>query len=170
MTSYKGKFTENGIKHLKHILLLAEKVLEAGDEPFGSILVNRNNEVIATARNRVNELDKLAHPEIELACWAAKNLSESDRRNTTMCTSGEHCPMCSSAHGWVGLGEIVYLSSAEQLGKWSKEIDAKPAPINFLPVQEIIKNCSVRGPVEGELLHKIKKLHIKYHKNNSSEK
>lgn len=25
------------------------------------------------------------------------------------------CPMCAAAHGWVGLGRIVYISSSNQL-------------------------------------------------------
>jgi tRNA(Arg) A34 adenosine deaminase TadA len=154
------------LKHLKHCLVLAEEALKAGDEPFGSILVNQKNELIATARNRVNEINVLAHPEIELANWAAENLSEEERKKTTMYTSGEHCPMCAAAHGWVGLGKIVYLSSAEQLGKWLEEINAKPAPINFIPIEKIIKNITIKGPVSGELLQKIKNLQLKYHKNN----
>ncbi|CAM4094362.1 nucleoside deaminase [Gillisia hiemivivida] len=154
------------LKHLKHCLALAEEALNAGDEPFGSILINQKNEVIATARNRVNEINVLAHPEIELANWAAQNLSAEERKNTTIYTSGEHCPMCAAAHGWVGLGEIVYLSSAEQLGKWLEEINAKPVPINFIPIEKIIKNCVIKGPANGELLQKIKNLQLKYHKNN----
>jgi tRNA(Arg) A34 adenosine deaminase TadA len=114
----------------------------------------------------VNEINVLAHPEIELANWAAENLSEEERKKTTMYTSGEHCPMCTAAHGWVGLGKIVYLSSAEQLGKWLEEINAKPASINFIPIEKIIKNCVIKGPANGELLQKIKNLQLKYHKNN----
>ncbi|WP_026837527.1 nucleoside deaminase [Gillisia sp. JM1] len=160
------ELNDTDLKHLKHCLVLAEEALKAGDEPFGSILVNQKNEVIATARNRVNEINVLAHPEIELANWAAENLSAEERKNTKMFTSGEHCPMCAAAHGWVGLGEIVYLSSAEQLGKWLEEINAKPAPINFIPIEKIIKNSAIKGPADGELLQIIKDLQLKYHKNN----
>lgn len=166
MENSQHKFTENDIVHLKHCFVLAEKAFKAGDEPFGSILVNENNEVIATARNRVNEINALSHPEIELANWAAENLSEKDRKNTTMYTSGEHCPMCAAAHAWVGLGGIVYLSSAAQLGTWLEEVNAKATPINFIPVEKIIKNITVKGPFKGELLQEIKDLQIKHHKNN----
>ena len=162
MERFKDKLSEKDVEHLKHCLALAEEALKAGDEPFGSILVNENNEVIATARNRVNEINTLAHPEIELAHWAAENLSTNERRHTKMYTSGEHCPMCAAAHGWVGLGELVYLSSAAQLATWLEEVDAKPAPINFIPAEKIIKNTPIRGPFEGELLQKIKELHYKY--------
>ena len=148
-------------KYLRRCLELAAESVEAGDEAFGSVLVNEAGEIIAEARNRVNEKTILAHPEIDLAYWAAENLSEEERTKTTMYTTGEHCPMCSAAHGWVGLGTLVYLSSAQQLGEWQKEHHLPEAPIHFLPVEEIIKNVEVRGPAEGELLAEIKKLHVK---------
>lgn len=62
-----NELNDTDLKHLEHCLGLAEEALKAGDEPFGSILVNANNEVIAEARNQVNEINNLAHPEIELA-------------------------------------------------------------------------------------------------------
>lgn len=150
---------ETDQKYLKKCLELAKESVEAGDAAFGSVLVNEAGKIIAEARNRVNEKTVLTHPEIDLAYWAAENLSEEERQKTTMYTTGEHCPMCSAAHGWVGIGTLVYLSSAKQLGEWQKEYDLAPAPINFLPVEDIIKNVEIRGPAEGELLEDIKKLH-----------
>ncbi len=154
------KLTEIDLIHLKQCLCLAEEALNAGDQPFGSILVNAENKVIATARNRVNALTALAHPEIELAHWAAENLTAEERKQTTMYTSGEHCPMCAAAHGWVGLGTIVYLSSAKQLGEWLKNV---PMPIQFYPIEEIVPNITVKGPAQGEMVEAIKKLHLKRH-------
>lgn len=159
------ELTDIEIKHLEHCLTLAEEALKAGDEPFGSILVNQKNEVIAEARNRVKEINILAHPEIELAKWAVTNLTEEERKTTVMYTSGEHCPMCAAAHGWAGLGNIIFLSSAEQLGNWLEELNAKPAPINFIPIEKIIKNSIIKGPGDGELLQKIKDLQLKFHEN-----
>ncbi|QOW09178.1 nucleoside deaminase [Kaistella flava (ex Peng et al. 2021)] len=148
-------------KYLRRCLELAKEAVEAGDEAFGSILVDEDGKIIEEARNRVNEKTILAHPEIDLAYWAAENLSEEERAKTTMYTTGEHCPMCSAAHGWVGLGALVYLSSARQLGEWQKEYNLPEAKINFLPVEDIIKNIEIRGPAEGDLLEEIKKLHQK---------
>lgn len=146
-------------KYLRRCLELAKEAEEAGDEAFGSVLVNVNGKIIAEARNRVHEKTILAHPELDLAYWAAENLSAEERATTTMYTTGEHCPMCSAAHGWVGIGTLVYLSSAKQLGEWQKESNVPAAPIHFLPVEDIIKNVDVRGPAEGEFLNEIKKLH-----------
>lgn len=155
------KLKNNDQKYLERCLELAEESVKAGDEAFGSVLVNAEGKIIAEARNRVIEKTILAHPEIDLAYWAAENLSQEERLKTTMYTTGEHCPMCSAAHGWVGLGTLVYLSSAKQLGEWQKDDHLPDAPINFLPVEEIIKNIEVRGPGEGDLLEKIKTLHRK---------
>ena len=159
--------TKKDLEHLRQCLTLAHEALAAGDEPFGSILVNDQDEVIAEARNRVNELNRLAHPELELAHWAANHLSPEERRQTRMYTTGEHCPMCAAAHGWVGLGEIVYLSSAAQLTQWLAELGTPAAPIHFKPVQEIIADIAVKGPATGELLEEIKQLHIQYQRGQT---
>lgn len=82
------ELTEKDLNHLRRCLALAREALDAGDEPFGSILVNDKEKVVAEARNRVNELNCLAHPEIELAHWAADNLSPQERRQTRMYTGG----------------------------------------------------------------------------------
>lgn len=164
----KEKLTDNDLKHLKHCLMLASEAVKAGDKPFGSILVNEKNEVIAEARNRVNELTSLAHPEYELAHWAAENLAPEDRRKTKMYTSGEHCPMCAAAHGWAGLGDIIYLASAKQLQLWLEEMNIPSAPIHFYPVEEIIMNIRVKGPAEGDLLDEIKNLHKEYYRKNEN--
>ena len=162
MTKLKNELTSTDIKYLEQCLVLAEEALKAGDKPFGSILVNKQGSVIARARNRVNELSPLAHPEFELADWAANNLSISERKQTTMYTSGEHCPMCSAAHGWVGIGKLVYLSSAKQLGEWLQEFGAQASPIHFVPSRDIIKDCEIKGPGSGDLLEAIKQLQKRY--------
>lgn len=154
------------MKHLRQCLELAQEAFEVGDAPFGSILVTSEGEVIATARNRSHEIHALAHPEIDLARWACENLSEEQRKTVTMYTSGEHCPMCSAAHGWAGLGTIVYLSSARQLEEWRQECGAPKAPINFIPVQSIVPDITVRGPATGELLEQIKSLQKAYFNRN----
>ena len=72
----KNTITTTDEKHLRRCLELATESVEAGDEAFGSVLVNQAGEIIAEARNRVNEKTILAHPEIDLAYWAAENLSK----------------------------------------------------------------------------------------------
>ncbi|HLS31695.1 MAG TPA: nucleoside deaminase [Flavobacteriaceae bacterium] len=157
----KNTLTKEDYQFLKRCLKLAEKAYKAGDKPFGSILVNTDGEIIAEARNRVNEINVLSHPEYELAKWAVENLSWEERKETRMYTSGEHCPMCSGAHAWAELGDLIYLSSGKQLRLWLSEVGAEDSPIQLIPAEKIINNITVKGPAEGELLEKIKDLQIK---------
>ncbi|MFD0851333.1 nucleoside deaminase, partial [Actinomadura adrarensis] len=95
--------------HLERCIELAVQAMEAGEEPFGSVLVDGNGTVLAEDHNRITSTsDETAHPEFALARWAAANMALEARAKATVYTSGEHCPMCSAAHGWVGLGRIVY--------------------------------------------------------------
>ncbi len=138
---------------------LAEEALEAGDKPFGSILVDKEGAILAQARNRINELNALAHPEYELAAWALNNLSLHQRQESTLYTSGEHCPMCAGAHGMAEIGTVVYVASGQQLIEWLQGFDSVPPLIHLIPIEEVVKNIIVRGPAEGELLERIKELH-----------
>ena len=113
-----GVATED-LPHLRRCVELAAEAVEAGDFPFGSVLVARGGQVLAEDRNREASLgDATRHPEFELARWAAANMTAAERAAATVFTSGEHCPMCSAAHAWTGLGRIVYVSSSEQLTAW----------------------------------------------------
>ena len=103
-------------RYLARCVELAREALDDGDDPFGSVLVDSAANVVAESRNRERSLaDPTAHPELDLAQWAWRNLDARERSAATVYTSGEHCPMCAAAHGWVGLGGIVYAASAAQL-------------------------------------------------------
>ena len=112
---------ETDLRHLRRCVELARDALEAGDEPFGSVLVSSDGQVLAEDHNRVASGDPTRHPEFELARWAAEHLTPEERSRATVYTSTEHCPMCSAAHGWVGLGRIVYASSSQQRSGWLEE-------------------------------------------------
>jgi tRNA(Arg) A34 adenosine deaminase TadA len=150
------------LKHLSRCVELATEALEAGDQPFGSVLVAGDGEVLAEDRNRVAGGDMTRHPEFELARWAAANMTPDERAKATVFTSGEHCPMCAAAHGWVGLGRIVYATSSQQLRAWLAELDVAASPVRPLPVQEIVPGVKVEGPVP-ELADQVHALHRRYH-------
>lgn len=133
--------------HLRRCLELAREALEAGDQPFGSVLVGADGEVLAEDRNRTASGDSTRHPEFELARWAARHLSPDERAAATVYTSGEHCPMCSAAHAWVGLGGIVYIASSAQLRQWLSAWGVPPGPVAALPIQEVAPSVPVRGPI-----------------------
>ena len=118
--------TETDMKHLRRCVELARIALEKGDEPFGSVLVSAEGEVLFEDHNHVAGGDYTQHPEFAIARWAAQHMTPEARARATVYTSGEHCPMCAAAHGWVGLGRIVYASSSRQLAEWLEELGVPP--------------------------------------------
>ena len=142
--------TDHDMKHLRRSIELAAEALEAGDEPFGSVLVDSGGQVLREDHNRANSIDATYHPEIAVAQWAARNMTAAARQQAVVYTSGEHCAMCSAAHAWVGLGRIVYVSSSKQLNAWMEEMGVtSSSPINTLAIQEVAPNVAVEGPIAG---------------------
>ena len=140
--------TNEELGHLRRCVELATEALEAGDEPFGSVLAAADGTVLAEDRNRVvSGGDPTLHPEFELARWAATHLAPEERMAATVFTSGEHCAMCAAAHGWVGLGRIVYATSSRQLAAWVAELGAPPSPVRTLAIGEVVPDLPVQGPV-----------------------
>ena len=142
--------TDNDMNHLRRCVELATEALEAGDKPFGSVLVDGGGKVLREDCNRTNTVDATYHPEIAVAKWAAQNMTPEARAKAVVYTSGEHCAMCSAAHAWAGLGRIVYISSSKQLSTWMNEMGViSTSPINSLSIQEIAPDVPVEGPIAG---------------------
>lgn len=154
--------TDKDRNYLRRAVDLAREALEAGDAPFGSVLVSGEGEVLMEARNRVGDGDHTQHPEFNLARWAAEHLTPGERSRATVYTSGEHCPMCSAGHGWVGLGRIVYAASSKQLSAWLEEMGVSPGRVRSLAIQEVIRDTAVDGPVP-EFEEEIRQLQRWYH-------
>ena len=154
--------TEADLPYLRRCVELAAEAVDAGDFPFGSVLVAADGTVLAEDRNReVTAGDPTRHPEFELARWAAANMTPPERATATVYTSGEHCPMCAAAHGWVGLGRIVYVTSTEQAGAWLAELGAGPAPVLPLAIRDVVPGVEVAGPVP-DLAEQVRDLHRRF--------
>ncbi|OBF35808.1 tRNA-specific adenosine deaminase [Mycobacterium sp. ACS1612] len=138
--------SDDDLERLRRCVDLARVALDDGDEPFGSILVDSDGVTLFEDRNRVKDGDHTRHPEFAIARWAVDNLTPEQRARATVYTSGEHCPMCSAGHAWVGLGRIVYAASSEQLTQWLAEWGASPPPVAPLPVNAVAPGLTVDGP------------------------
>ena len=154
--------SETDLAHLERCVALATQAVEQGDEPFGSILVSARGEVLLEDHNHVGEGDGTRHPELEIAQWAGAHTDPSERASMTVYTSGEHCPMCAAAHGWVGLGRIVYASSAAQMTEWLAKLGVPTFRVRPLPISEVISGAIVEGPFE-EFAMQVRALHIRSH-------
>ena len=149
--------TEQDLVHLRRAVALAREAYDAGDQPFGTLLVDADGTVLWSGRNHAGGGDETQHPELAVAQWSAR-LAPEVRAMCTVYTSGEHCPMCSAAHGWMGLGRIVYAVSSEQLLGWRQEWgDAAPV-VTVLPINAIAPHVPVDGPAP-ELEDELRELH-----------
>jgi len=101
---------------LHRAIELSQQARSAGNQPFGSLLVDAGGEILAQDVNtEITDNDITAHPELKLARWAGANLSEDEASTSSMYTSCEACAMCSGAIVTSGLGRVVYALSAPQL-------------------------------------------------------
>jgi tRNA(Arg) A34 adenosine deaminase TadA len=157
-----AEVTEADLAHLRRCVELAEEAVAAGDFPFGSVLVDADGAVLAEDRNReVTDRDPTSHPEFALARWAGQRLTRAERAAATVYTSGEHCPMCAAAHGWAGLGRIVYATSSKQMTGWLEELGVGPAPVLPLAITEVVPGLEVAGPAP-QLAAQVRELHRKF--------
>lgn len=148
--------------YLQRCVQLAKEALDDGDEPFGSLLVSAEDEVLFSDRNRVSDGDHTRHPEFAIARWAAEHLTEEQRASAVVYTSGEHCPMCAAAHGWVGLGRIVYATSSEQLSAWHQQWGIEARPVATLPINAVAPGVHTAGP-DTALAEQVRQLHLQLH-------
>ena len=103
------------VAHLRRCLELARLARDGGNEPFGSLLVNGDGEVVAELMNTVGGGDITGHPELALAAWASLHMTSAEREEATLYTSCESCAMCAGGQYWAGIGRLVFALSGDQL-------------------------------------------------------
>lgn len=99
----------------------ARKTMNEGfGGPFGAVIVDSNNNVIAVASNTVlKDNDPTAHAEINAIKKACKKLNTHDLTGYKIYATGYPCPMCLSAIIWSNIKEVYYgtdLNDAEKIG------------------------------------------------------
>ena len=62
--------TNKDLKYLKRAVELAKIALDNGDQPFGSVLVGQDGQILFEDHNHVKDGDHTRHPEFEIAKWA----------------------------------------------------------------------------------------------------
>ena len=93
---------------------LAKKNAEIGVSkneggPFGAVIVDENNNIIATGNNKVLlQNDPTAHAEIVSIRAACKKLNTYDLTGMTIYTSCDPCPMCLSAIIWSNISTVYF--------------------------------------------------------------
>ena len=110
----------NNIYYIQRACDLASTSVHNHGGPFGCVIVDDKNEIIAEGHNRVTLTnDPTAHAEIVAIRNACATLNEYSLKHCRLYSSCEPCPMCLSAIYWARIPEIYYAASrndAKQAG------------------------------------------------------
>ena len=119
---------EQDLAFLRRSFDVARRSREAGDHPFGSVLVGPAGEVLREQGNGFSSEggDCTAHAERLLSSWAAKTFDLDYLQRCTLYSSAEPCAMCSGAIYWAGIGRVVYGQSEKGLKAQTGAHDENP--------------------------------------------
>lgn len=106
---------------MRRALELAAAAGDAGDVPVGAVLLDASGEIVASDRNRREELrDPTAHAEMLVLSTRAREIGDWRLSGHTLVVTLEPCPMCAGAAVWSRLDRIVYGSADPKAGAaWS---------------------------------------------------
>lgn len=105
---------ETDIKYIRLAIDVAQRARDKGNHPFGSVLVDRDGNLLLEAENTViTERDCTGHAETNLMRRASKNFNADFLASCTLYTSTEPCSMCSSAIVWGNVRRVVFALSGK---------------------------------------------------------
>jgi tRNA(Arg) A34 adenosine deaminase TadA len=108
---------ESDVRHLTRAIELAALAREHGNHPFGSLLADREENILLEAENTVVTTgDCTGHAELNLVREASARFAPEQLRALTLYTSTEPCAMCAGAIFWSGIGRVVFALSSQALG------------------------------------------------------
>lgn len=148
------KITELDKKMLRECVRVAHESKLNGNHPFGSVLADKDGNILLEMQNAFTEGGSAYHAETLLAFKAAKLYSPDFLSSCTLYTNFEPCVMCTGAIYWANIGRLVYGATEEQLLSYTGANDENPT--FSLDCRSVIeagqKNIKVAGPVDDEEL------------------
>lgn len=102
---------------LRQAIELARRARDAGNHPFGALLVVDGKVVLQAQNTVVTDRDPTAHAETNLVAQAIRQLPSDQIRRGILYTSCEPCAMCVGKMYWAGFRSLVYALPAEELAK-----------------------------------------------------
>lgn len=86
--------------------------------PFGAVIVDEDDNVIAVASNTVlGSHDPTAHAEVNAIRMAGEKLGTHDLSGCKLYATGYPCPMCLSAIIWANIKEVYYGTNLDDASK-----------------------------------------------------
>jgi tRNA(Arg) A34 adenosine deaminase TadA/catechol 2,3-dioxygenase-like lactoylglutathione lyase family enzyme len=134
---------------LERAVALARANVEAGEEPFGSLVV-RDGEVLGEGVNTTRrDADPTAHAEVAAVREACRRLGTIDLGGATVFTSCEPCPMCRTVAVLAGVTRIVYAVPAEIAAGYGFELSAPGAEMMAAwPLPDLLEQMPTPGAEE----------------------
>jgi tRNA(adenine34) deaminase len=131
-------------------LELAREAASAGDVPVGAVVVDAAGNILASDRNRVEELgDPTAHAEMLALRQAVAATGDKWLSGATLYVTLEPCAMCAMAAVWARVDRIVYGAADPKAGAaWSLyNIPQDPRLNHLIQLEE-----GIGAEAAGELL------------------
>ena len=133
-------------------IALAQSAGESGEVPVGAVIIDNNDNLIATAENRrERDKDPTAHAEILALRAAAKTLQTWHLNNCTLYVTLEPCAMCGGAIVLARLGLLVYAVDDPKTGtiRTVTNIPDSPFSNHRLPVIAGIMESTCRKQLQS---------------------
>lgn len=139
---------DDDIRFLKQALEIAYAAREAGNHPFGALLVDDKGHVLLEAGNDHKHQKGPGHAEAIVARDAAMLYEPEILEKCTLYTSVEPCAMCAGASYWAGIGSVVFGLTEKRLAELT---GANPENLTMdLPCRAVFdagqRQTDVRGP------------------------
>lgn len=144
--------TEIDLRHLRRCFALAEQARAVGQHPFGSLITDENDCILAEGRNesRPPTGEPTRHAEMVAVSVAARKFPPGQLAKATLYTSTEPCCMCAGAIYWANIGRVVFGLSEHGLYLMTGANEENPTL--SLPCREVFARGQRRVDVIGPLL------------------
>lgn len=104
--------------YLRRALALAVETGDAGNRPFGAVVVDAAGVVVSEGANSVaTSGDVTEHAELDAITTACAEGNAGRLAGAVVYASGEPCPMCAAAMVWAGVGRVVFAAPAALFGE-----------------------------------------------------
>lgn len=117
-------------KHLFYLsrsIEVSRKAREAGNTPFGAILVSPDGKIVLEQGNvEITESNCTGHAERTLMEEASKRYGRDELWHFTLYTTAEPCAMCAGSIYWGNVGTVVYGISEKRLAQLTGDDEQNP--------------------------------------------
>lgn len=116
-----------------HAIKAARRAEKFGDRPFGAVVVDEENQLVAVAAGTGTDIDPVRHSEILVIQEACRLLNRGDRRleGCTLYSTHEPCHMCAGAILHAHLSEVVWGSDRDDLPELFRYYDVSTYDILY---------------------------------------